>query len=101
MCHSLLMPLSRWACLLLCLFPPASVGAQLLRSPALAVGGSLGANQLGLELEWRPARVVALVARADGFPIADYPTVQVGMRIDPVGDRYARIFLMPIPGVVH
>lgn len=80
---------------------PTGVGAQLLRSPSLALGASIGGNGLGFEVEVRPIRRAAVVARADGLPISDFPTAGLGVRLDVIGDRFARVFVLPLFGAVH
>lgn len=66
----------------------------------VVAGFSLGAHDFGLLIGARLNPWLSLAARLEGVGIATRRVVAIGPRIDPVTDRYLRIYLLPMFGGV-
>jgi len=66
----------------------------------VAIGFSLGTHDLGLLLGARITPWLSGAARLEGTGVASRRIIGIGPRVDPVADRYVRVYVLPLFGGV-
>lgn len=75
-------------------------GAPVDSLRVVAIGLSLGTHDLGVLLGARITPWLSGAARLEGTGVASRRIIGIGPRVDPVADRYVRVYVLPLFGGV-